>query len=113
MYFVFKFNERKVKRVSNIFSLNLGENKPSLIALQVIWNKPANLSIDLTDYHQLYFTIRDKQGLNCNAGGGVGLWVEKSLNVLNQLILFLSSYLAFLNHNFVRLKIERIIYSCR
>ena len=69
-----KFNE-----FQTFLASTLGKFKPSVIAFQEIWNKPANLSFYLTDYHPFHFTIRDEQGLNCNAGGGVGLWVEKSL----------------------------------
>ena len=29
-------------------------------------------------YSSLHYTIRDKLGLRCNAGGGVGLWVDSS-----------------------------------
>jgi len=50
--------------------------KPSVIALQTIWNKPQNLEFILENYHPLHFRIRDKQGLNNNSGGAVGLWVE-------------------------------------
>ena len=52
--------------------------KPSVIALQTIWNKPQNLEFILENYHPLHFRIRDKQGLNNNSGGGVGFWVENS-----------------------------------
>ena len=35
--------------------------KPSVIALQEIWNKPQNLEFILENYHHLHFRIRDKQ----------------------------------------------------
>ena len=50
----------------------------SLIALQEIWNVPQNLEFILENYHPLHFRIRDKQGLNNNAGGDVGLWVKNT-----------------------------------
>ena len=61
-----KFNE-----FQTFLASTQGKFKPSVIALQKIWNKPANLSFDLTDYHPLLFTVRDKQGLNSKARGGV------------------------------------------
>ena len=73
---VFFFQIRELLSWILIFlASTMGKFKPSVIALQEIWNKPANLLFDLTDYHPLHFTVRDKQGLNSNAGGGVGLWV--------------------------------------
>ena len=42
--------------------------KPSVIALQEIWNKPQNLEFILENCHPLHFRIRDKQGLNNNSG---------------------------------------------
>ena len=81
-----KFNE-----FQTFLASTLGKFKPSVIAIQEIWNKPTNCSFDLSDYHPLHFTIRDKQGLKSNAGGGVGLWVEKSLcfEPINSISIFL------------------------
>ena len=59
-------------------STNMNSFKPAIIALQEIWNKPNYEDYNLPDYHPFHFTIRDKTGLNSNAGGGVGLWVQKS-----------------------------------
>lgn len=49
--------------------------KFSVICLQEIWSVPG--SFDLPGYSPLEFSVRDR-GLNSNAGGGVGLWIDSS-----------------------------------
>ena len=65
---------------NNFLAATFNTFKPSVITMQEIWNKPSHMEFDLTGYHPFHFTIRDKKGLNSNAGGGVGLWVEKSFS---------------------------------
>ena len=43
--------------------------------MQEIWFKPSHMDFDLTGYPPFHFTIQDKQELNINADGGVGLYV--------------------------------------
>ena len=70
----------KFEEFKTFLATTFNQFKPSVIALQEIWNKPQNLEFILENYHPLHFTIRDKQGLNNNSGGGVGLWVENSFS---------------------------------
>ena len=81
----------KFNKFQTFLASTLGKFKSSVIDLRETWNKPANLSFDLTNYHPLHFTVRDKQGLNRNAGGGVRLWVKKSLcfEPINSISIFL------------------------
>ena len=69
--------------------------KPSVIALQTIWNKPQDLEFILENYHPLHFRIRDKQGLNNNSGE---LWDFgwKICSILNLLRVSQSLFLGFL-----------------
>ena len=72
-------------------SINFHNFKPSIIALQEIWNKPMHDSFDLPEYHPLHFTIRDMNGLNNNSGGGVGIWIHNTLSFepINYLSVFI------------------------
>ena len=49
----------------------------TVIALQEIWNVPKGTNFDLPGYKPFHFSIRDPTGLNGNAGGGIGLWIDK------------------------------------
>ena len=63
-----------------INSLNTKNFKFSVIALQEIWNVPPNSDFSIPGYNKFEFKTRDPTGLNSNAGGGVGLWVDNSLS---------------------------------
>ena len=64
--------------------------KFSIIALQEIWNVPTNVSYNLPGYHDLCYKIRDKTGLNSNAGGGVSLWIDSNyeFEIVEELSIF-------------------------
>lgn len=63
----------------------------TVIGLQEIWNVPPNFNYELNGYKKFEFKIRDSTGLNSNAGGGVGLWVDSDFEyeVLNDLSIFI------------------------
>ena len=53
---------------------------PTVICLREIWSKPCFESFSLPDYHPFHFKIRNPSGINRNSGGGIGLWVVKSVS---------------------------------
>ena len=61
-----------------ISDLNKDQFKFSVIALQEIWNVPKGINFIIPGYKPLHYTIRDSTGLNNNAGGGVGLFVDEN-----------------------------------
>ena len=61
-----------------ISSLNYEKFKFTVIGVQEVWNVPLGVNFDLPGYRPFHFTIRDKSGLNGNAGGGLGLWVDNN-----------------------------------
>ena len=63
---------------SLITNLNKNKFKFSVVAIQEVWNVPPNTDFSLADYRPFHYTIRDSSGMNANAGGGVGLWVNKN-----------------------------------
>ena len=62
-----------------IIEANKGNFKFSVVAVQEVWNVPPNVSYDLPGYKPFCYKIRNPSGLNSNAGGGVGLWVDQDL----------------------------------
>ena len=82
---------------NNFFVATFNTFKPSVITMQEIWNKPSHMDFDLTGYHPFNFTIWDKQGLNSNAGGGVG-WIEKSCSFehIDSISIFIPRVIEFL-----------------
>ena len=73
-----------------ISDLNGNDFKFSVIAIQEVWNVPKGVCFELDGYKPLEFRIRDPSGLNGNAGGGVGLWVDNELeyDVIEKLSVF-------------------------
>ena len=70
-----KFNELK-----NFLTSAFGTYKPNIICLQEIWNVGPYDNFDIDGYHPLNFNIRNVDGLNPNAGGGVGVYVDRQLS---------------------------------
>ena len=64
----------------------------------------------LTGYHPFHFTKQDKQGLNSNAGGGVGLRVEKSFSFepIDSISIFIRRVI---ESQFIKIKMEKQIYN--
>ena len=62
----------------------------SVIAVQEVWNVPRGLNYDLVGYKPFEYRIRDPSGLDGNAGGGVGIWVDNNLEfeILDSLTIF-------------------------
>ena len=48
-----------------------------IFSVQEVWNVPPNCNFKIEGYHPLVYNIRDKLGLNPNAGGGVGLIINE------------------------------------
>ena len=73
-----------------IQSLNHNNFKFTVVGLTEIWNVPPNFNFNLPGYSPLIFSIRNKSGLNNNAGGGVGMWIDSSYNfeVIDKLSVF-------------------------
>ena len=73
-----------------IINLNSNNFKFSVIALQEIWNVPRGVCYNLDGYKPLEYKIRDPTGLNGNAGGGVGIWVDDDLeyDIIDKLSVF-------------------------
>ena len=69
-----KFNELK-----SFLASAFGTFKPNIICLQEIWNVGPYDNFDIDGYHPLNFKIRNVDGLNSNAGGGVGVYVDRQL----------------------------------
>ena len=65
--------------------------KLSVIGLSEIWNIPFNLNFKLPGYKPLVYKIRDSLGVNNNAGGGVGLFVDDNFEfeVLENISIFI------------------------
>ena len=57
-------------------SLHTDKFKFTVISLTEIWNIPPAVNFNLPGYSPLHFSIRDTTGLNGNAGGGVGMWID-------------------------------------
>ena len=74
--------------VSNVNSTKF---KLSVIGLSEIWNIPFNLNFKLPGYKPLVYKIRDSSGVNNNAGGGVGLFVDDKFEfeVLENISIFI------------------------
>ena len=73
-----------------IVDLSSNGFKFSVIALQEVWNVPRGVSYELEGYKPLEYRIRDPSGLNNNAGGGVGIWVDSDLEyeIIDNLSIF-------------------------
>ena len=69
-----KFNELK-----SFLTSSFGTFKPNIICPQKIWNVGPYDNFDIDGYHPLNFKIRNVDGLNSNAGGGVGVYVDRQL----------------------------------
>ena len=77
--------------VSNVNSTKF---KLSVIGLSEIWNIPFNLNFKLPGYKPLVYKIRDSLGVNNNAGGGVGLFVDDNFEfeVLENISIFIPKH---------------------
>ena len=80
--------------------------KFTCIALQEIWNIPSGVSYDLPGYHKLVYKIRDESGMNGNAGGGIGIWVDSKyeFEVLDNISLFESRVYESI---FIKIKVDK------
>ena len=65
---------------NQFLSSTFGNFKPSIICLQEIWNISKYDNFVLDDYQPLSYSIRDPTGLNSNCGGGIGMFIHKSLS---------------------------------
>jgi hypothetical protein len=72
-----KFTEFK-----NFLAASFGSFKPNIICLQEIWNVGPYDNFDIDGYHPFNFKIRNIDGLNSNAGGGVGVYIDRQLTPL-------------------------------
>ena len=64
--------------------------KFSVIGIQEVWNVPRDTNFDLDGYSKFEYRVRDQSGLNHNAGGGVGFWVDEKFDyeIINKLSIF-------------------------
>ena len=86
-----------------ITGVNKGNFKFAVVAIQEVWNVPPNASYNLPGYKPFYYKIRDPSGLNSNAGGGVGLWVNDELEYeeIKELSIFIPN---FFESQFIKVK---------
>ena len=94
----------------NFLKASFGTFNPTVICLQEIWSKPCFESFSLPDYHPFHFKIRDPSGINRNSGGGVGLWVIKSVSFepVNQLSIFIPRVF---ESQFIKIKTDKNKYT--
>ena len=93
-----------------ITGVNKGTFKFAVVAVQEVWNVPPNASYNLPGYKPFYYKIRDPSGLNSNAGGGVGLWVDDELEYeeIKELSIFVPH---FFESQFIKVKTSNTKFS--
>ena len=67
----------KMNELGNFLHNPYDSVKIDCLTIQEIWNVPNGVQYNINGYHPLLYKIRNNNGLNSKAGGGVGLFINE------------------------------------